>query len=128
MMIKGKIFLIAGAVVSGLSIATGAIGAHALKDILEQNNRTETFELATRYAFYHGLALIVLGVLNYIFEGRLFRWAGILFIGGIICFSGSLYMLSLTEMKWVVYLTPLGGLMMILGWLILILQLVKVNK
>lgn len=125
---KGKIFLVMGAVVSGLSVAIGAMGAHALKDMLQQNNRTETFELATRYAFYHGLALIVLGILWHVFQEGKFKWAGILFISGVVCFSGSLYLLSLSEMKWVVWFTPLGGMLMIGGWLLLTIHLLNMKK
>jgi uncharacterized membrane protein YgdD (TMEM256/DUF423 family) len=128
MKISGKQFLVIGAFLAGLGVALGAVGSHALKDFLIGNNRTETFEIAVRYQLYHGLALIMVGILCYVVTEVNFFASGMLLLMGVILFSGSLYALSLTALRWVVYLTPVGGMLMISGWLILIIQLIKSVK
>ncbi len=120
-----KLFLISGSVIAGLGVAIGAFGAHALKAILEANNRLETFETGVKYQFYHALALIILGLIMQKFDHRMFVWSGYSYLAGIIIFSGSLYILSLTGVgKWGA-VTPLGGLAFILGWVFLIIGLSK---
>ena len=94
----------------------GAFGAHALKATLEAHNRLETFETAVKYQFYHSLALLALGVLMLHFQHKAFTISGYGFIAGILIFSGSLYVLSLTGITKFGAITPLGGLALILGW------------
>jgi uncharacterized membrane protein YgdD (TMEM256/DUF423 family) len=121
-----KIFLISGSVIAGLGVAIGAFGAHALKAILEVNNRLETFETGVKYQFYHALALIIVGLIMQKYESRMFVWAGYSYLIGILIFSGSLYILSLSGIsKWGA-ITPIGGLALILGWIFMIIGLVKV--
>ncbi|MEO7724083.1 MAG: DUF423 domain-containing protein [Chthoniobacterales bacterium] len=94
-----------------LAVALGAFGAHALKGPLTANQTTEVWKTAVLYHFVHALVLIVLATLpaaNRITAG--------LFIGGIVIFSGSLYLLALTNMKWLGAITPLGGLCFLAGW------------
>lgn len=120
-----KLFLISGSILAGLGVAIGAFGAHALKTILEANNRLETFETGVKYQFYHALALILLGLIMQKFDDRMFTWAGYSFIAGTLIFSGSLYILSLSGAgKWGA-VTPLGGLAFILGWTFLVIGLVR---
>ena len=120
-----KIFLILGSSLAGLAVAIGAFGAHALKSVLEVNNRLETFETGVKFQFYHAIALIVLGLLMQKFVHRMFTWAGYGFIAGTILFSGSLYILSLSGItKWGA-VTPLGGLAFLIGWLLMIVGIVK---
>jgi uncharacterized membrane protein YgdD (TMEM256/DUF423 family) len=120
-----KIFLILGSTFAGLAVAIGAFGAHALKSVLETTNRLETFETGVKYQFYHALALIVLGLLMQKFDHRMFTWAGYGFIAGIILFSGSLYILSISGFtKWGA-VTPLGGIAFITGWVTLIIGIIK---
>lgn len=120
-----KIFLISGSVLGGLSVAIGAFGAHALKTILEANNRLETFETGVKYQFYHALALILLGLIMQKFDDKAFIWAGYSYLIGILIFSGSLYILSLTGIgKWGA-VTPLGGVAFILGWILLAVGLYR---
>lgn len=115
-----KIFLISGGVLSGLGVAIGAFGAHALKTVLEANNRMETFETGVKYQFYHALALILLGLIMQKFDDKAFVWAGYSYLLGIILFSGSLFILSLTGInKWGA-VTPLGGVAFIAGWILLV--------
>ena len=120
-----KIFLILGSSFAGLAVAIGAFGAHALKTVLETTNRLETFETGVKYQFYHALALIVLGLLMQKFDHRMFTWAGYSYIAGIVLFSGSLYILSLTGVtKWGA-VTPLGGVAFLIGWITLIIGITK---
>lgn len=120
-----KIFLIIGSSLAGLSVAIGAFGAHALKNILEANDRLQTFETGVKYQFYHALALILLGLLMQKFDHKLFIWSGYGFIIGTILFSGSLYILSLSGIgKWGA-VTPLGGVAYIIGWITLIIGISK---
>jgi uncharacterized membrane protein YgdD (TMEM256/DUF423 family) len=120
-----KIFLILGSSFAGLAVAIGAFGAHALKSVLEATNRMETFETAVKYQFYHAIALLVLGLLMQKFDHRMFTWAGYGFVAGIILFSGSLYILSLSGVtKWGA-VTPLGGIAFLIGWITLIIGITK---
>ena len=120
-----KIFLIIGGILGGLSVAIGAFSAHALKNILEANDRMQTFETGVKYQFYHALALILLGLLMQKFDHKLFIWSGYGFIIGTILFSGSLYILSLTGIgKWGA-ITPLGGVAYLVGWITLVIGISK---
>jgi uncharacterized membrane protein YgdD (TMEM256/DUF423 family) len=120
-----KIFLILGSSFAGLAVAIGAFGAHALKSILEGTNRMETFETGVKYQFYHALALILLGLLMQKFDHRMFAWAGYSYIAGIILFSGSLYVLSLSGVTIWGAVTPLGGIAFLIGWITLIIGIIK---
>ncbi len=111
-----KLFIITGSLLGMLSVMIGAFGAHALKSTLEATNRLETFETAVKYQFYHSLALILLGLLMVQFQHKLFNVAGYGFMIGILVFSGSLYVLSLTGITKLGAITPLGGLAFIIGW------------
>ncbi|MEN8248388.1 MAG: DUF423 domain-containing protein [Bacteroidota bacterium] len=120
-----KLFLIFGSTLGGLAVAIGAFGAHALKSILEANNRLETFETGVKYQFYHALALILLGLLMQKIDHKLLNFAGYGFFIGVIIFSGSLYILSLTGVtKWGA-LTPIGGVAFIFGWVALLIGIIR---
>jgi uncharacterized membrane protein YgdD (TMEM256/DUF423 family) len=108
--------LFAAALLGFLSVALGAFGAHALKDTLTANGRVDTFELAVKYQFYHTLALLAFGLLMSKMPGAALANASLLLIIGVLLFSGSLYLLSLTSLRFVVFITPLGGLFMLAGW------------
>lgn len=112
--------------VSGiLAVALGAFGAHALKDLLVSNNRIETYELATRYHFYHTLALIGVSILTDKFPGKYIQLSTAFLLLGMILFSGSLYILSLTNITKFAIVTPFGGVFMIAGWAALLMAIVK---
>lgn len=111
--------LLAGAILAGLGVALGAFGAHALKEMLTQSGRLETFELAVRYEFYHAFALLVTGVIQQFIDSKFLRTASSFFLGGSILFSGSLYLLSFTNNTAFAMATPLGGVLLIVGWLFL---------
>lgn len=116
----GRLFFVAGALFGLVGVAAGAFGAHALKATLAPDLLT-VFETAVRYQLVHALALLVCGVA---FSGgapRVLRAAGWLFVAGITLFSGSLYGLTLTGMRWLGAITPVGGVLLLTGWLCLAL-------
>lgn len=117
--------LITGAVLGFLSVAIGAFAAHALKPTLDANGRSATFELAVRYQFYHALALLFVGLWLRSNPSALLGWTAWLWLGGVILFSGSLYMLSLTNTKAYAMLTPVGGLLFLAGWLCLAIEAIR---
>jgi len=109
------------ALLGALTVAIGAFGAHALKPILEANNRQETFETASRYQFYHVLALVAIILLESRLGAGAEPWlqrAAWAFVGGIVFFSGSLYTLSLTNITKLGAVAPIGGLGFIIGWVL----------
>ncbi len=110
-------FLFLGALLGGLAVALGAFGAHALKARLSPE-RLVTFETGVRYHFYHALALLAVGLVQFNFPpaGNA-ALAGWLFVAGISLFSGSLYWLALGGPRWLGPITPLGGLALIAGWI-----------
>ena len=124
-----KNFLITASLLAGLSVLLGAFAAHQLKQVVAADV-LQIFETAVRYQMYHALALFITGILYQSFPVKQLRWAGNLFIAGIILFSGSLYFLCFIKHQnisalWVGAITPLGGLCFIAGWVLLALGVVK---
>ena len=105
-----------GAVATGLAVAIGAFGAHGLKTTLEANQRLATFETATQYHMYHGLALLLLALAAPYLPLGAARTGMWLFVAGILVFSGSLYILSITNIKWLGAITPIGGIFFLAAW------------
>ncbi|WP_210465078.1 DUF423 domain-containing protein [Rufibacter roseolus] len=121
-----KTILILGALLSGLGVMIGAFGAHGLAKLLTETGRTETFETAVKYQMYHALGLLLVGVLMSQYPAATgMGVSGICFLIGILIFSGSLYILCLTGIRWMGAITPIGGLFLIAGWLNLVWALVK---
>ena len=108
----------AAIVFAALCVIIGAMGAHALKGILSEE-LLNTYETAVRYQFYHSLALAFAGVVYYVFPSVWVRRATWAFITGIVLFSGSLYVLALTGLHLAVWVTPVGGVCFIAGWVLL---------
>lgn len=100
-----------------LATVLGAFGAHALKAHLSQD-KLQVYETAVRYHFLHSLGLLAIGVLLRSLDGELLRWAAALVLAGIVLFSGSLYWLTFGAPRLVGILTPLGGLTLIVGWIL----------
>lgn len=123
-MLQRKI-LLTGIFLSGLAVATGAFGAHGLKELLGATGGEETYELAVRYQFYHALAILICGLLLGRFDSKWMSRAAVCFTLGIIFFSGSLYILSLTGLTFLGAVTPIGGLFFISGWIMLAVSLYK---
>lgn len=120
-----KLFLLAGSVLGGLGIAIGAFGAHALKKTLLETGKQEVFETAVKYHFYHAFALLILGILFEKIQSPLLNYAGYAFMIGVFIFSGSLYILSISGVtKWGA-VTPIGGLILIIGWILMFSGILK---
>ncbi|MBF7017792.1 DUF423 domain-containing protein [Staphylococcus durrellii] len=118
-----KLFIILGALNALMSVATGAFGAHGLEGKLSDKYMS-VWEKATTYQMYHGLGLIALGIISGTTSINV-NWAGWLLFGGIVLFSGSLYILALTQIKILGAITPIGGLMFLAGWLLLVIATIK---
>jgi uncharacterized membrane protein YgdD (TMEM256/DUF423 family) len=113
-----RFFFVCGSISGFLAVALGAFGAHALKDRLTPE-MASIFEVGVRYHMYHALALLAVGWAAARYPSTSVVAAGWLFVLGTIIFSGSLYLLSLTGMRWLGAITPVGGLAFLLGWLCL---------
>ncbi len=109
-----RIVLIISSMSGLLAVGIGAFGAHAFKGVLSANGRTDTYELASRYHFYHTLALLATGLLMGKFPGL--GTSAISFLVGTVIFSGSLYTLALSGQTWLGAVTPVGGVFLLLGW------------
>ena len=113
-----QLFFAFGSSFAALGVIAGAFGAHALKRHLTED-MLATFEIAVRYQLYHALGLIVVSWAASQWNSQLISVAGWLFVAGIAIFSGSLYILSLTGIRWLGAITPIGGGAFIVGWLCL---------
>lgn len=114
-----KPFLLLASLLGALSVALGAFGAHGLDGRLSAD-LLNTYEIGVRYHVYHALALLgVVAVLIRWPEATAAVWAGWLFVVGIVIFSGSLYILALTGIRWLGAITPIGGVAFVVGWLCL---------
>lgn len=106
-----------GVAVCFLAVLVGAFGAHGLREVLESNNRVATFATASEYHFYHGLGLLFIGVLVYQgYSTKMLAWASWIMFSGTLVFSGSLYILSISNQTWLGAVTPLGGVLLLLAW------------
>jgi len=123
-------FLIIGTVLAGLAVALGAFGAHGLKKIVDADT-VAIYQTGVQYQMYHALALLAVGMLAERFQNGIINYAGFLFIAGIVFFSGSLYLIaSLKAMNkeistGVGIMTPIGGMLFIFGWILLLFALLK---
>ena len=113
-----KIVLSCAAISAMLSVVMGAFAAHGLKSRLS-DNLLSTFQTGVQYQMYHSLALILLVILYRQMPQALLVYSAGFMFAGIILFSGSLYMLALTQIKWFGPITPIGGLCFIVGWALL---------
>jgi uncharacterized membrane protein YgdD (TMEM256/DUF423 family) len=113
-----RLFFTIGALSAFLAVAAGAFGAHALKARLSAD-LLNTFEVGVRYHFYHALALFAVAWACTRWPGPWTTAAGWLFVIGTIIFSGSLYALALSGIRWLGAITPFGGLAFLAGWLCL---------
>jgi uncharacterized membrane protein YgdD (TMEM256/DUF423 family) len=125
-----KGYLQTAAILGALAVALGAFGAHGLKKIVPPETVT-TFETGVRYQFYHVFALLAVAILFGSFPGKNLQYAGVCFIIGIILFSGSLYVLTILQatktvgLRGIGAVTPIGGVFFIIGWMFLLLAVLK---
>ena len=111
-----RLFLIIGSINAMLAIMLGAFGAHALKTRLS-NELVNVFQTAVQYHFYHALGLLVIGLVALqIPSSALLKWSGGVMLTGMLIFSGSLYLLAVTNIRWLGAITPVGGVAFIIAW------------
>jgi len=123
-----RVFLFCAALLGGLAVAAGAFGSHALRDQLSARS-LEIFDTAVRYQMFHALALAVVALWVERTGGApLLPTAGIAFLVGIALFSGSLYALSLSGIKWLGAITPVGGVAFMIGWACLALAALSLKS
>lgn len=124
-----RIFLAIAATLGGIAVILGAFASHALKDRLS-DRALDIWETGTKYQMYHALALILVALLFNRFSGNSTPLiiAGYAFIAGIVLFSGSLYALSLSDIKILGAVTPLGGVAFIIGWVCLVIAALNIQQ
>lgn len=109
-----------------LAVAFGAFGAHIVEGTLTPG-RFDVYKTAVQYHFYHAFGLLIVGALSLQINNKWMKWSGYSLITGIFIFSGSLYLLTLLNISWLGAVTPIGGGAFILGWLFLLIGLIKHN-
>ena len=112
-----KSLLVIGSVFAALSVLMGAFGAHGLKNRLSIEDLA-IFETAVRYQMYHALGILLMGLASFYLTEKLVSTPAYFLILGIIVFSGSLFLLVFTNLRWFGAITPIGGLCLIIGWLL----------
>ncbi|HEX7584660.1 MAG TPA: DUF423 domain-containing protein [Prolixibacteraceae bacterium] len=110
--------ILSGAIFMALAVLLGAFGAHALKTSLSPE-MMQVYKTGVEYQFYHALGLLLIGLIGFQVNSKYIKWSGILIGIGIILFSGSLYILSVSGIKWIGAITPIGGLSFVAGWIFL---------
>ena len=119
-----KNWIILGASLAGVAVILGAFGAHGLKSKVSPADLA-IFETGVQYHMYHALGLILIGVLGFHYNSDVIQLPAVLLSIGILIFSGSLYILVLTGLRWMGAITPIGGVAFIAGWLLLVLRIAK---
>jgi uncharacterized membrane protein YgdD (TMEM256/DUF423 family) len=122
-----KGFLAAGAAFGGLAVALGAFGAHGLEKITSDAKLLHSYHTGVQYQLYHAFALLATGILFNYFSNSRVKWAGRFFVAGILLFSGSLYLITFLKIqqsgavRFIGPVTPLGGILLVAGWLFLLM-------
>ena len=119
-----KLFIILGALNGFIAVALGAFGAHGLEGKIP-DKYLETWQTAVQYQMFHAVGLLVLGLLAGKISSPLINWSGWLMLIGIILFSGSLFVLSITQIKVLGAITPLGGVSFLVAWVLMIIAAYK---
>ncbi len=119
-----KFWLISASISGFLSVTLGAMGAHALKNVLDEYGKS-VYEKAVLYQMFHTIVLFAVGILQHLSKNPSFSVAGWGFWAGILLFSGSLYWLAITGLKWLGVITLFGGLAFLFGWVCLVVTMIK---
>ena len=120
-----KVFIIIGAINAFLAVALGAFGAHGLEGRVEQKY-LEIWKTGVTYQMFHATGLLIVGVLlGRLPANALLSWSGWMMLLGIILFSGSLYVMTLTKISILGAITPLGGLAFLAAWILIVVAAVK---
>lgn len=120
-----QFYLFLGSVNAGLSVILGAFGAHALKNYIT-DELIKTFNTGVEYHFYHSFGLFVIAFVFYLLpDSKLLKWSGRLMLTGILLFSFSLYVLSITGIRGFGIITPFGGIAFVVAWTLLAMAVIK---
>ncbi|MEQ8583254.1 MAG: DUF423 domain-containing protein [Marinoscillum sp.] len=120
-----KKHLLTGSVLAVTAVGLGAFGAHALSATLEAFGRKDTYDTAVQYHMFHAIAILFVSLINKNGPHQLLTWAIRLFLFGTLIFSGSLYVLCMTNLSILGAITPIGGLLFIGGWITLIIYALR---
>ena len=123
-----RITLLLGAILAFFAVAIGAFGAHAWQNTLQVNATKDIFETGSQYHFIHALTLLWLGLYRSNLNaehGRYLSLTTYLFLIGTLIFSGSLYCLAITNVRWLGAITPIGGILLLSAWFLTALNLIK---
>ena len=121
-----KLYIITGSVFAALAILFGAFGSHALKEKLTFE-QLEIYDIATRYLMFHALGIFAIGILGYQMPSEVLTWPLLIMVFGRLIFSGSLYLISLAGYKKLGMVTPIGGLALIISWLMVAYNIYKLS-
>lgn len=119
-----KPILMTASILLALAVAIGAFGAHGLKAHLS-SEMMQIYKTGVEYHFYHALGLLLVGVLSISMPSNYLNWSAIFLTAGIVLFSGSLYVMAVSGIKWLGAITPLGGICFIAGWVFLFIAVWK---
>lgn len=120
-----KLFLILGGLNAALAVMLGAFGAHVLKARVSAEMLV-VYQTGVQYHFFHALGLVLVGLaITQLPESVSLKWSGGLMLAGIVLFSGSLYGLSLSELRWLGAVTPFGGTAFIAAWIVFVIGVIK---
>jgi uncharacterized membrane protein YgdD (TMEM256/DUF423 family) len=125
LMLSQKQTLLVAAALGLFAVSFGAFGTHALKPMLTESGRLETYELAVRYHFYHTFAMLGGGILMGKYNATSLKVSALLFLIGTLLFSGSLYALCLLNISKLAIVTPFGGVFLITGWAALFITFLR---
>jgi uncharacterized membrane protein YgdD (TMEM256/DUF423 family) len=120
----GRALLAVGAALGFIGVAAGAFGAHAVRERIGPE-RLETWKTAADYQLWHALATIVAGFAATRWESGAAAAAGWCFVAGSVVFSGSLYALALTDRRRLGAITPIGGVLLLVGWALLVVAAIR---
>lgn len=125
-----KLYLGLGASLAGLGVILGAFGAHGLKQLVGPET-VNTYQTGVQYQMYHAFALMLVGILYERIPNNLLNWSGILFLAGIVLFSGSLYLLASFKamnkvgVSGIGIITPIGGVLFVVAWVLLVIAIIR---
>ena len=137
MLQRYQIWLLIGAVLAGLAVATGAFGAHGLEKFLQKDTSRDVatverllgnWETAARYQMYHAVGLLAVGFVACRRCGLAIHLAGAAMTLGTLIFSGCLYALVISGQKWLGGIVPIGGVLMIVGWVLLAAAIARLER
>lgn len=119
-----KTIIVTAAILLALGVVIGAFGAHGLKSRVSPD-LLQVYKTGVEYHFYHAIGLLLIGILTVMMPSSYLNLAAIFLFAGILIFSGSLYVLAISGIKWIGAITPIGGVSFIVGWIFVVLAVLK---